>query len=152
VYKAWPQDDQYNHQEVTKALLQELHAAASVVLPEAPGAAISTELQLQLDEQQDEQVQAAGRLPDQRYAAEVQAPAPVDAAGAFQGAFGGKAAWFTTEDAKETNSDAVQRFKRQRVTGAAVGVGVLDLTGPSGAWPAAAAVGVFEGSQSQPEE
>jgi hypothetical protein len=148
VYRAWPvPDEEYDHQKVTEGLLQELHAAASAVLPEAPGAAISAELQL--DEQQDEEVPAAGKQQAQRYAAEVQAPSPVDAAGAFEGAFGGDALWLTGED--EMNCDAVQRFKRQRMTNAAAGVGMFGL-GPAGEWPAAAAVGAIGESQSQPEE
>ncbi|WIA09025.1 hypothetical protein OEZ85_008439 [Tetradesmus obliquus] len=148
VFRAWPApDEQFDHQEVTELLLHELHAAASAVLPEAPSAAISTELQLQLDVQQDEELPAAGKQQPQRYAAEVQAPAPVDAAGAFTCAFHGDALWLSGEDG--ISSDAVQRFKRQRITDAAACVGMFG-PGPNGAWPAA--VGVIPNSQSQPEE
>lgn len=147
-YRAWPAaDERYDHQEVTTALLQELKAAASEVLPEAPGAAIATELQLQLDEQRDEQQQAPGKQQSQRYAATVEALAPVDAAGTFEG--DGDSLCLAGAD--EVNSAVLQRCKRQRVTAAAAGAGVFDL-GTTGMWPAAAALNVIEGSQSQPEE
>jgi hypothetical protein len=151
VYSAWPvPDEDYDHQDVTELLLEELHAAASAVLPEAPSAAISTELQLQLDEQQDEQQQqAVGKPQHQRYAAAIEAPAPVDAAGAFEGAFGGDAMWLPGDE--EVTSAALQRNKRQRVTVTAAGAGMFRL-GQADAWEAGDALEMIEGSQTQPEE
>jgi hypothetical protein len=151
VYSAWPApDEDYDHQDVTELLLEELHAAVSAVLPEAPGAAISTELQLQLDEQQDEQQQqAVGKHQHQRYAAAIEAPAPVDAAGAFEGAFGGDSRWLPGEE--EVTSAALQCNKRQRVTVTAAGAGMFGL-GQAEPWAAGEALKMIEGSQTQPEE
>jgi hypothetical protein len=150
VYSAWPApDEDYDHQDVTELLLEELRAAASVVLPEAAGAAISTELQLQLDEQQDEQHQhAVGKHQNQRYAAAIEAPAPVDAAGAFEGVFGGDSMWLPGE---EVTSGALQRNKRQRVAVAPGGAGMFGL-GQAEAWAAGEALNLIEGSQTQLEE
>jgi hypothetical protein len=152
VYSAWPvPDEDYDHRDVTELLLEELHAAASAVLPEAPSAAISAELQLQLDEQLDEQQQqqAVGKHQHQRYAAAIEAPAPVDAAGAFEGAFGGDAMWLPGEE--EVTSTALQRNKRQRVTMTAAGAGLFGLEQVE-AWAAGDALEMIEGSQTQPEE